>query len=52
MIASIRLARERQVKMRVQPTGVAATESVELARHLTERFARFPERSMKKHPVP
>jgi len=40
MIAGIRLARERQVNVRVIPTGVAIAESVELAQEIFNRVFR------------
>lgn len=45
LIAGIRLAREKQVKVRVLPTGVAIEESIELAHEVFNRvFRRVPER--------
>jgi hypothetical protein len=44
LIAGIRLARERQVNVRVVPTGKAIEESVELACEIFNRvFRRVPE---------
>ena len=37
LIAGIRLARERQVNVRVVPTRAAVDESIELAREVFER---------------
>jgi len=43
LIAGIRLARERQVNVRVLPTGHAIDESVELAHEIYNRvFRRVP----------
>jgi hypothetical protein len=43
LIAGIRLARERQVNVRVIPTGHAIDESVELAHEIFNRvFRRVP----------
>ena len=48
MIAGIRLARERQVNMRVIPTSHAIDESVELAHEIFNRvFRKVPERITK-----
>jgi hypothetical protein len=45
MIAGIRLARERQVNVRVVPTSHAIDESVELAHEIFNRvFRKVPER--------
>jgi len=45
LIAGIRLARERQVNVRVVPTSQAIDESVELAHEIYNRvFRRVPER--------
>jgi hypothetical protein len=45
MIAGIRLARERQVNVRVIPTSHAIDESVELAHEIFNRvFRKVPER--------
>lgn len=44
LIAGIRLARERQVNVRVVPTGNAIEESVELAHEIFNRvFRRVPD---------
>jgi hypothetical protein len=44
LIAAIRLARERQVNVRVVPTGNAMEESVDLAYEIFNRvFRRVPE---------
>lgn len=44
LIAGIRLARERQVNVRVVPTGKAIEESVDLAYEIYNRvFRRVPE---------
>ena len=44
LIAGIRLARERQVNVRVVPTGKAIEESVDLAYEIFNRvFRRVPE---------
>lgn len=44
LIAGIRLARERQVNVRVVPTGNAIEESVDLAHEIYNRvFRRVPE---------
>lgn len=40
MIAGIRLARERQVNVRVLPTDLAITESVDLAHDIFNRVFR------------
>jgi hypothetical protein len=49
LIAGIRLAREKQVNVRVVPTGVAIDESVELAHEIYNRvFRKVPERLMEK----
>ena len=43
IIAGLRLAREKQVKVRVVPTGVAIEESVDLAHEIFNRvFRRVP----------
>jgi hypothetical protein len=45
MIAGIRLAREKQVNVRVTPTSQAIDESVELAHEIFNRvFRKVPER--------
>ena len=45
LIAAIRLARERQVNVRLVPTGNAMEESVDLAYEIFNRvFRRVPER--------
>ncbi len=45
LIAGIRLARERQVNVRVVPTGKAIEESVDLAHEIYNRvFRKVPER--------
>ena len=45
MIAGVRLARERQVNIRVIPTSTAINESVDLAHEIFNRvFRRVPER--------
>jgi hypothetical protein len=45
IIAGLRLARERQVNIRVIPTGNAIDESVDLAREIFDRvFRKVPER--------
>ena len=45
LIAGIRLARERQLNVRVVPTGKAIEESVDLAYEIFNRvFRRVPER--------
>ena len=45
LIAGIRLARERQVNVRVVPTGKAIEESVDLAHEIFNRvFRKVPER--------
>jgi hypothetical protein len=45
LIAGIRLARERQVNVRVVPTGKAIEESVDLAYEIFNRvFRQVPER--------
>ena len=45
LIAGIRLAREKQVNVRVVPTGNAMEESVNLAHEIYNRvFRRVPER--------
>jgi hypothetical protein len=52
MIAGIRLARERQVNVRVMPTSVAITESVELAHEIFNRvFRKVPQAMNGKHGV-
>ena len=40
LIAGIRLARERQVNVRVTPTGKAIEESIDLAREIYNRVFR------------
>lgn len=50
LIAGIRLARERQVNVRVVPTGKAIEESVDLAFEIFNRvFRRVPERIREEH---
>jgi hypothetical protein len=45
IIAGLRLARERQVNVRVVPTGLAIDESVDLAHEIFNRvFRKVPER--------
>jgi hypothetical protein len=45
LIAGIRLARERQVNIRVVPTGKAIEESVDMAYEIFNRvFRRLPEK--------
>jgi hypothetical protein len=45
LIAGIRLAREKQVNVRVTPTGNAIDESVDLAHEIYNRvFRKVPER--------
>jgi hypothetical protein len=45
LIAGIRLARERQVNVRVVPTGKANEESVDLAHEIYNRvFRKVPDR--------
>jgi hypothetical protein len=45
LIAGIRLAREKQVNVRVIPTGLAVSESVELAHEIYNRvFRKVPEK--------
>jgi hypothetical protein len=45
IIAGLRLARERQVNVRVIPTGQAIEESVDLAHEIFNRvFRKVPER--------
>ena len=45
IIAGLRLARERQVNVRVVPTGKAIEESVDLAHEIYNRvFRKVPER--------
>lgn len=45
LIAGIRLARERQVNVRVVPTGKAIEESVDLAHEIYNRvFRKIPEK--------
>jgi hypothetical protein len=49
LIAGIRLARERQVNVRVVPTGKAIEESVDLAYEIFNRvFRKVPERMQDK----
>ena len=49
LIAGIRLAREKQVNVRVVPTGAAIDESVDLAHEIYNRvFRKVPERLMEK----
>ncbi len=46
LIAGIRLARERQVNVRVVPTGKAIEESIDLAHEIFNRvFRKVPERT-------
>lgn len=48
LIAGIRLAREKQVNVRVVPTSHAIDESVDLAHEIFNRvFRKVPERIMK-----
>ena len=50
LIAGIRLAREKQVNVRVVPTGIAITESVDLAHEIYNRvFRKVPEQVAKIH---
>jgi len=50
LIAGIRLARERQVNIRVVPTGQAIEESVDLAHEIFNRvFRKVPERVKEIH---
>jgi hypothetical protein len=45
IIAGLRLARERQVNIRVVPTGTAIDESVDLAHEIFNRvFRKVPDR--------
>ena len=45
IIAGLRLARERQVNVRVVPTGLAIDESVDLAHEIYNRvFRKVPDR--------
>ena len=49
LIAGMRLARERQVNVRVVPTGKAIEESVDLAYEIFNRvFRKVPERMQDK----
>jgi len=49
IIAGLRLARERQVNVRVAPTGTAIEESVDLAHEIFNRvFRKVPERLQQK----
>jgi len=49
LIAGVRLAREKQVNMRVIPTSVGIEESVDLAHEIYNRvFRKVPERLIKK----
>jgi hypothetical protein len=49
LIAGMRLAREKQVNVRVIPTSVAIEESVDLAHEIYNRvFRKVPERLMEK----
>jgi hypothetical protein len=49
LIAGIRLAREKQVNVRVIPTSTAIEESVDLAHEIYNRvFRKVPERLMEK----
>jgi hypothetical protein len=49
LIAGIRLAREKQVNVRVIPTGNAIDESVDLAHEIYNRvFRKVPERIAQK----
>ena len=50
LIAGIRLARERQVNIRVVPTGQAIEESVDLAHEIFNRvFRKVPEQIKELH---
>lgn len=50
LIAGIRLARERQVNIRVVPTGQAIEESVDLAHEIFNRvFRKVPEQVKEIH---
>lgn len=50
LIAGIRLARERQVNIRVVPTGKAIEESVDLAHEIFNRvFRKVPEKVKEIH---
>jgi hypothetical protein len=50
LIAGIRLARERQVNIRVVPTGQAIEESVDLAHEIFNRvFRKVPEQVREIH---
>lgn len=50
LIAGIRLARERQVNVRVVPTGQAIEESVDLAHEIFNRvFRKVPEQVKEIH---
>lgn len=50
LIAGIRLARERQVNIRVVPTGQAIEESVDLAHEIFSRvFRKVPEQVKEVH---
>jgi hypothetical protein len=52
MIAGIRLARQSQVNVRVIPTGVAVTESIELAHEIFNKvFRKVPQTMNGKHGV-
>jgi hypothetical protein len=52
MIAGIRLARERQVNVRVIPTSNAIEESVDLAKEICDRvFRKVPQVMNGKHGV-
>jgi hypothetical protein len=49
LIAGIRLAREKQVNVRVIPTSLAITESVDLAHEIYNRvFRKVPEKLAQK----
>jgi hypothetical protein len=51
MIAGMRLAREKQVSVRVIPTISAIKESVDLAHEIFNRvFRKVPERMVKREP--
>jgi hypothetical protein len=50
LIAGIRLARERQINIRVVPTGQAIEESVDLAHEIFNRvFRKVPEQVREIH---
>ena len=49
LIAGIRLAREKQVNMRVIPTRTAVEESIDMAREIySQVFRRIPEQMKEK----